>query len=39
MDDRGSDGSPSRVTTADLAWLADQFGDLADPDVMSQAWQ
>jgi hypothetical protein len=29
----------SPVTTGDLARFADTFGDLADPDVMSQAWQ
>jgi plasmid stability protein len=27
------------VSTQDLAHFADTFGDLADPDVMSQAWQ
>ena len=31
--------SDSPVTTADLARFADAFGDLADPDVMSRAWQ
>jgi plasmid stability protein len=31
--------SDSPVTTADLARFASIFGDLADPDVMSQAWQ
>jgi hypothetical protein len=31
--------SDSPVTTADLARFADSFGDLADPDVMSQAWK
>ncbi len=31
--------SGSAVSTADLARFADKFGDLADPDVMSQAWQ
>jgi plasmid stability protein len=31
--------SDSPVTTSDLARFADTFGDLADPDVMSQAWQ
>ena len=30
-------GSP--VSTGDLTRFADTFGDLADPDVMSQAWQ
>jgi hypothetical protein len=30
-------GSP--VSVQDLARFADRFGDLADPDVMSQAWQ
>jgi plasmid stability protein len=28
-----------RVTQQDLAKFADDFADLADPDVMSQAWQ
>lgn len=27
------------VTEGDLARFAEQFGDLADPDVMSRAWQ
>jgi hypothetical protein len=27
------------VTALDLARFADIFGDLADPDVMSQAWR
>jgi len=27
------------VTTADLATFANTFGDLTDPDVMSQAWR
>jgi len=31
--------SDSPVTTGDLIRFADTFGDLADPDVMSQAWQ
>lgn len=31
--------SDSAVTTAHLAHFASTFGDLADPDVMSQAWQ
>jgi plasmid stability protein len=31
--------SGSSVSAADLARFADKFGDLADPDVMSQAWQ
>ena len=35
--DAGASDSP--VTTADLARFADSFGDLADPDVMSRAWQ
>ena len=30
-------GAP--VTVQDLARFADVFGDLADPDVMTQAWQ
>ena len=30
-------GSP--VSVEDLARFADTFGDLADPDVMSQAWK
>jgi plasmid stability protein len=29
----------SPVSTSDLARFADTFGDLADPDVMSRAWQ
>jgi hypothetical protein len=29
----------SSVSTTDLARFADTFSDLADPDVMSQAWQ
>ncbi len=29
----------SAVTTRDLTRFADVFGDLADPAVMSQAWQ
>jgi hypothetical protein len=29
----------SPVTVADLASFASTFSDLADPDVMSQAWQ
>ncbi len=28
-----------RVTQQDLAKFADEVADLADPDVMSQAWQ
>jgi len=35
--DAGAAGSP--VTTDDLARFSDAFGDLADPDVMSRAWQ
>ena len=31
--------SDSPVTTGDLTRFAGTFGDLADPDVMSQAWQ
>jgi hypothetical protein len=31
--------SGSAVSIQDLARFADLFGDLADPDVMSQAWQ
>ena len=31
--------SDSPVSTGDLARFADTFSDLADPDVMSQAWQ
>jgi hypothetical protein len=27
------------VSVQDLARFAEVFGDLADPDVMSQAWQ
>jgi hypothetical protein len=29
----------SPVSTQDLAWFSEAFGDLADPDVMSRAWQ
>lgn len=29
----------SPVSADDLARFADAFGDLADPDVMSRAWQ
>jgi Ribbon-helix-helix protein, copG family len=29
----------SAVTEGDLARFAERFGDLADPDVMSQAWR
>ena len=29
----------SPVSVEDLARFADVFGDLADPDVMSQAWR
>jgi hypothetical protein len=29
----------SAVTVDDLAKFTDTFGDLADPDVMSRAWQ
>jgi plasmid stability protein len=31
--------SGSSVRTEDLARFADSFRDLADPDVMSRAWQ
>jgi hypothetical protein len=31
--------SSSSVSTGDLTRFADTFSDLADPDVMSQAWQ
>jgi hypothetical protein len=31
--------SDSPVTAGDLKRFAGTFGDLADPDVMSQAWQ
>ena len=31
--------SDSPVSTGELARFADTFGDLADQDVMSQAWQ
>ena len=27
------------VTMADLQWFAGTFGDLADPEVMQQAWK
>jgi hypothetical protein len=29
----------SAVSTGDLARFAEVFGDLSDPDVMSQAWR
>jgi Ribbon-helix-helix protein, copG family len=29
----------SAVTVADLAAFTDSFGDLADPDAMSRAWE
>ena len=35
--DAAASGSP--VSIGDLARFAATFGDLADPDVMSQAWQ
>lgn len=35
--DAAASGSP--VSVADLARFAEVFGDLADPDVMSRAWQ
>jgi hypothetical protein len=35
--DAAMPGSP--VSVQDLTRFADRFGDLADPDVMSQAWQ
>jgi Ribbon-helix-helix protein, copG family len=35
--DAATTGSP--VSVQDLARFADIFGDLADPDVMSQAWR
>jgi hypothetical protein len=35
--DAAASGSP--VSTEDLARFAGTFGDLADPDVMSRAWQ
>jgi len=35
--DAAAAGSP--VSAGDLARFAATFGDLADPDVMSQAWQ
>ena len=31
--------SGSAVSAGDLARFADRFGDLADPDVVSRAWQ
>jgi Ribbon-helix-helix protein, copG family len=31
--------SESSVSTGDLARFAETFGDLADPDVMTRAWQ
>lgn len=35
--DAAASGSP--VSTGDLERFAGTFGDLADPDVMSRAWQ
>jgi hypothetical protein len=35
--DAAAPGSP--VSAEDLARFADTFADLADPDVMSQAWK
>ena len=35
--DAAVSGSP--VSTGDLTRFAETFSDLADPDVMSQAWQ
>jgi plasmid stability protein len=35
--DAAAPGSP--VSVKDLARFAETFGDLADPDVMSQAWK
>jgi plasmid stability protein len=35
--DASAPGSP--VSARDLARFAEVFGDLADPDVMSRAWQ
>ena len=35
--DAAVSGSP--VSAGDLTRFADRFSDLADPDVMSQAWQ
>jgi hypothetical protein len=29
----------SKVSVADLARFTDDFGDLADPEVMARAWQ
>jgi hypothetical protein len=29
----------SAVSVQDLAWFGEVFGDLADPDVMSRAWE
>ncbi len=31
--------STAKVTMDDLQWFADTFSDLADPEVMQQAWQ
>jgi len=30
--------SSAKVTTDDLRWFTEAFGDLADPEVMRQAW-
>jgi hypothetical protein len=31
--------STTPVTMDDLRWFSDTFGDLADPEVMRQAWK
>jgi hypothetical protein len=35
---RAASSATGRVTVADLHTFADRFGDLADPEVMRQAW-
>jgi plasmid stability protein len=32
-------GAGAQVSTQDLARFAEDFGDLADPEIMLQAWQ
>jgi plasmid stability protein len=36
---QGAAASQSAVSLDDLSRFADDFGDLADPQVMSQAWR
>jgi plasmid stability protein len=36
---RERDSAPTTVAVADLAFFADTFADLADPDVIDRAWR